>query len=218
MTRISSTQPPAPPPPSLFRGSAWSPRWHLKQLIARMHCGTLRVELPDGAPSRMVTEVQPNLINAATARPDPLNTNSLPRYFAFVRAANFCPMSQRFMPQLVKFYNDMKPKHPGFEVIYLSCDGELPAMEKFAKDNGFSWPTVTYQRSGYLFELIPHFQPLMPQFTVMDQRGHVLITGCGESHNGVIQATSANGKGNEPVPNAQSAAAALQQFAALLDK
>lgn|GEM_PF-2434247 len=176
------------------------------------------VELPDGAPSRMIVELQPNLINAATGRPDPLNTNSLPRYFAFIRAANFCPMSQRFIPQLVKFYHDMKPKHPDFEVIYLSCDGKLPAMEKFARDNGFSWPTVTYQRSGYLFELIPHFQPLMPQFTVMDRRGHVLVTGCGEAQNGGVQATSTDGKGSEPVPNAQSAAAALQQFAALLDK
>jgi hypothetical protein len=176
------------------------------------------IERPDGAPSRMVVELQPNLINAATGQPDPLNTNSLPRYFAFIRAANFCPMSQRFMLQLVKFYDDMKLKHPDFEVIYLSCDGKLPAMEKFAQDNGFSWPTVTYQRSGYLFELIPHFQPLMPQFTVMDQRGEVLITGCGESQNGVVQATSTDGKGSEPVPNTQSAAAALQQFAALLDQ
>ncbi len=176
------------------------------------------VELPGGAPSRMVVELQPNLINAATGRPDPLNTNSLPRYFAFIRAANFCPMSQRFMPQLVKFYSDMKPKHPDFEVIYLSCDGELPAMEKFAADKGFSWPTVTYQRSGYLSQVIPHFQSLMPQFTVMDQRGHVLVTGCGEARNGVVQATSSDGKGSKPVPNAQSAAAALQQFAMLLDQ
>ncbi len=176
------------------------------------------VELPDGAPSRMIAELQPNLINAATGQPDPLNTNSLPRYFAFVRAANFCPMSQRFMPELVKFYNETKAKHPDFEVIYLSCDGELPAMEKFARETGFSWPTVTYQRSGYLFELTPHFQSLMPQFTVMDQRGHVLVTGCGESKNGVVQATSANGKSSVPVPKAQSAAAALQQFATLLDQ
>ncbi|HEY9509824.1 MAG TPA: thioredoxin family protein [Verrucomicrobiae bacterium] len=176
------------------------------------------VELPDGAPSRMVVELQPNLINALTGQPDPLNTNALPRYFAFVRAANFCPLSQHFMPELVKFYNEMKPKHPDFEVIYLSCDGKLPDLEKFAKDKGFSWPTVTYQRSGYLFEVIPHLQPLMPQLTIMDQRGHVLITGCGEARNGIVQATSSNGKGSEPVPNAQSAAAALQQFAALLSQ
>ncbi|HWC59384.1 MAG TPA: hypothetical protein VHC44_06790, partial [Verrucomicrobiae bacterium] len=49
------------------------------------------VETPGGAPSRLVTELQPNLINSTTAQPDPLNTNSLPRYFAFIRAANFCP-------------------------------------------------------------------------------------------------------------------------------
>jgi hypothetical protein len=127
-------------------------------------------------------------------------------------------MSQRFMPQLVKFYNEMKPKHPEFEVIYLSCDGKVPDMEKFATETGFSWPTVTYQRSGYLFQVIPHLQPLMPQLTVMDQRGHVLITGIGEVENGMLQATSSNGSGSKPVPDAKSAAAALQEFAALLDK
>lgn len=176
------------------------------------------VEMPDGAPSRLVAELQPNLINAATARPDPLNTNSLPRYFAFIRAANFCPMSQRFMPKLVNFYNEMKPKHPEFEVIYLSCDGNVPDVEQFARTNGFSWPTVTYQRSGYLFQVIPHLQPLMPQFTVMDQRGHVLVSGVGEAENGVIKATSADGSRNMPVPNSVSAEVALKQFAELLNK
>ena len=175
------------------------------------------VELPDRAPSRVMAELQPYLINSTTAQPDPLNTNTPPRYLAFIRAAYFCPMSQRFMPALTKFYQDMKPKHPDFEVIYLSCDQQIPAMEKFAKDVGFSWPTVTYQKSGYLSLVVPHLQSLMPQFTVMDRRGNVLISGVGEAENGVVQATSADGQGSKPV-NGISAAAALKQFGELLEK
>ena len=49
------------------------------------------VELPGHAPSRLVAQMQPFLINAATGEPDPLNTNAPPRYLAFVRAANFVP-------------------------------------------------------------------------------------------------------------------------------
>ena len=126
-------------------------------------------------------------------------------------------MSQRFLPQLVKFCGEMKQKHSDFEVIYLSCDQNQPDLETFAKKTGFSWPTVTYKQTSYLYSIVPHFQNLMPQFTVLDLRGHVLVSGCGEAENGVVQATSANGSGHEPVPNAQSAAAALQQFATMLD-
>lgn len=176
------------------------------------------VELPDHAPSRLVAQLQPYLINAATDEPTPLNTNAPPRYFAFVRAANFCPMSQRFLPKLAKFYDEMKQKHPDFEVIYLSCDQKKPDMEMFAKKVGFSWPTVPYKQTSYVYILRPHLQILMPQFTVTDLRGNVLISGVGEAENGVVQATGADGHGNKPVLNGISAAAALQQFASLLDK
>jgi hypothetical protein len=176
------------------------------------------VELPGHAPSRLIAQLQPFLINSTTAQPDPLNTNTPPRYLAFIRAAHFCPMSQRFLPKLAKFYQEMKPKHPDFEVIYLSCDQQVPAMEKFAQDTGFSWPTVPYKQTSYLYIVRPHLQSLMPQFTVMDPRGQVLISGVGEAENGVVQATSSDGNGNQPVANGISAAAALDQFAALLAK
>jgi hypothetical protein len=175
------------------------------------------VESPNGAPSRLVEELQPNLIGSTTGQPDPLNTNSLPRYFVFLRAANFCPISQRFMPSLVKFYNEAKMKHPEFEIIYLSCDANAADMEKFAKAEGFAWPAVSYQRSGYLFQVMPHFRAPIPQLTVMDQSGKVLVSGVGEIRNGTIRASTSDG-GSTPVAGGQSAAAALQQFAALLDK
>lgn len=176
------------------------------------------VERPGGAPNRLVAELQPNLISSATARPDPLDTNSLPRYLVFVRAANFCPISQRFLPALVKFDNENKTKHPEYQIIYLSCDQSPTDMEKFSRTDGFDWPTVSYQRSGYLFQVNPHFQPLMPQFTVMDLAGRVLVSGVGEMENGVVHATSTEKNGQAPKPDGQSAAAALKQFAMLLDQ
>lgn len=176
------------------------------------------VDDPGSAPSRMIAELQPNLIGSTTGRPALLDTNSLPRYIVFLRGGNFCPICQRFMPSLVKFYNETKPKHPEFEVVYLSCDGNAAEMEKFANAEGFSWPAVNYQRSSYLFQVIPYFKPPIPQLTVMDQRGHVLISGVGEMQNGTIQASAADGGKNASASGGQSAADALQQFAALLDK
>lgn len=177
------------------------------------------VGLPGHAPSRLIAQLQPMLINPTTGESVRLNTNSLPRYLAFVRAANFCPMSRRFLPKLVKFCDEMKPKHPDFEVVYLSCDQNKPDMEAFAKKAGFSWPTVTYKQTSYIDIIRPHLQVLMPQFTVTDLRGKVLVSGVGEAENGVVQATSADSKnGSKPVPNDISSAAALQQFSELLEK
>lgn len=153
------------------------------------------VDSKDGAPSRLIEQLQPNLISSTTGQPAPLNTNSLPRYLLFLRGANYCPITQKFMPSLVKFYDEVKPRHPEFEIIYLSYDGNLADMEKFAKAKGFSWPAVTYERSAHLSLITPYFGKLIPQLTVMDRDGKVLISGV------------------------QSAAPdALQQFAALLDK
>jgi hypothetical protein len=90
-------------------------------------------------------------------------------------------------------------------------------METFAKKVGFSWPTVTYKQTSYIYFVAPHFQALMPQFTVMDPGGNVLISGVGEAKNGVVQATSTDGS-DKPVPNGISAAAALDQFGVLLAK
>jgi hypothetical protein len=175
------------------------------------------VDDPASAPSRLIEELQPNLINSVTGAPDPLDTNSLPRYLVFLRGGNFCPICQRFLPSLAKFYNDTKPKHPEFEIIYLSCDGNTAAMSKFAKAEGFSWPAVSYQRTGYLSLVIPYFKAPIPQLTVMDRRGKVLITGVGERQNGTIQASAGSG-GSTQISGGQSAADALNQFAALLDK
>jgi Thioredoxin-like len=153
------------------------------------------VESKDGVPSRVIEQLQPNLIGSTTGQPAPLNTNSLPRYLVFIRAANYCPVTRKFMPSLVKFYDETKPKHPEFEIIYLSCDGGVADMEKFAKAEGFDWPAVTYERSTYLSLVVPYFGTPIPQLTVMDRDGKVLISG--------VQST---------------APTALQQLAALLDK
>lgn len=174
------------------------------------------VEDPAGAPSRLIQELQRNLISSTTGAPAPLGTNALPRYLVFLRGGDFCPICQRFIPSLVRFYNETKPGHPEFEIIYLSCDGSAADMEKFAKAEGFSWPAVSYERTSYLFQVIPHFKPPIPQLTVMDRRGKVLISGVGENQNGTLQASAASG-GSAAVSGGQSAAQALQQFAALLE-
>jgi len=143
------------------------------------------------AKGRVVVELEGKLINSQTGQPEPLDPKSLPQYFVFLRGQSSCPITRRFAPTFVKYCAEMKPKHPEFEVIYLTVE-DVPEMEKFAKELGFSWRTVTYENTT-MPSVNPSIDGRLPQLIVMDRNGRVLANG--------IQAT---------------ATTALQQLDALL--
>ena len=106
----------------------------LKAERAKLHV----LEEKDGAPSRMVAELDGKLVNAVTGKPDPLPADAQPRYIVFYRGSSTCPITRKFTPSLVKYYNETKPKHPEFEIVYIMT--ETPAdTGKFAKELGFAW-------------------------------------------------------------------------------
>ena len=143
------------------------------------------------AKGRVVVELEGKLINSQTGQPEPLDPQSLPRYFVFLRGQSSCPITRQFAPTFVKYCAQMKPKHPEFEVIYLTVE-DVPEMEKFAKELGFSWRTVTYENTT-MPSVNPSIDGRLPQLIVMDRDGRVLANG--------VQATATN---------------ALQQLDALL--
>ena len=143
------------------------------------------------AVGRVALELEGKLINSVTGQPEPLDTNSLPRYVVFLRGQSTCPITRRFAPTVIKYCEEMKPKHPEFEVIYLTIE-PLPETENFAKELGFSWRTVTYENTT-MSCVNPYIDGRIPQLIVMDRNGKVLANG--------IQST---------------APAALQQLDALL--
>jgi len=135
------------------------------------------VEDTNGAPARLVTELDGKLINSATGKPDPLPAAARPRYIVFYRGASWCANTQKFTPTLVKYYNDTKPKHPEFEIVYIMT--ETPAdTGKFAKDLGFAWRAVEYTTTAKMpvTSSAKAFSDLIPQVVVMDNTGKVLAT------------------------------------------
>ena len=44
------------------------------------------------------------------------------KYFALYFSAGWCGPCHQFTPKLVQFYQEMKPKYPGFEVVFVSQD------------------------------------------------------------------------------------------------
>jgi hypothetical protein len=124
---------------------------------------------------RVALELEGKLINSITGQPEPLDTNSLPRYIVFLRGQSTCPITRRFAPSVIKYWQDMKPKHPDFEVVYLTIE-DLPETEKFAKELGFSWRTVTYENTTMPC-VNPYIDGRIPQLIVMNRDGKVLANG-----------------------------------------
>ena len=143
------------------------------------------------AQGRVAVELEGKLINSITGQPEPLDTNSLPRYIVFLRGQSTCPITRNFAPTFIKYCNGIKPAHPEVEVVYLTIE-PLADTLKFAKELGFDWRTVTYENTT-MPSVYPLIDGRIPQLIVMDRDGKVLANG--------IQST---------------APAALQQLDALL--
>ncbi len=74
----------------------------------------------------------------------PYAAPDLPRakYIALYFSAGWCGPCHQFTPDLVKFYNEMKPKYPDFEVLFMSLDTGATAMEKYMNEMSMPWPAV----------------------------------------------------------------------------
>ncbi len=128
------------------------------------------------APERVIGELEGKLVNSVTGKPEPLDASSLPRYLVFYRGSSTCPITRKFTPTLIKYYQEMKPKHPEFEVIWLMTES-VADTGKFAKEIGFSWRAVEYGSTGGMPSVRQPISGYLPQLIVMERNGKVLVNG-----------------------------------------
>ena len=69
------------------------------------------------------------------------NLNNV-KFFAFYYSASWCPPCKIFTPKLVKFYNQFKPKHPDFELIFVDQDNSPVDMLAYMKADSMTWPAA----------------------------------------------------------------------------
>ncbi len=95
------------------------------------------------------------------------------KYIALYFSAGWCPPCHQFTPLLVNFYNEMKPKHPEFEVVLMSLDRGQNAMEKYISESNMPWPAMRFS-ALHGSPLLKYGGPGIPDLVVLNAKGEVL--------------------------------------------
>jgi hypothetical protein len=124
----------------------------------------------------VIAELEPELISSVTGKPAPFDEEALPKYIVIYRGSSTCPITRQFTPTLIKYYQQMKPKHPEFEIVYMMTES-VEDTSKFAREVGFSWRAIKYERAHPTPNVSRPIQGLLPQLVVLDRDGRVLANG-----------------------------------------
>lgn len=75
-----------------------------------------------------------------------------------------------FTPKLVEWYNEFKPKHPDFELVFVSGDRNEAAMEEYIKGDNMPWPFVKFDKAeGEVFS--KYSSDGIPYLVLIDSEG-----------------------------------------------
>lgn len=106
------------------------------------------------------------------AEPDALAGKKL---IAVYYSAHWCPPCRAFTPELVKFYDETKAKHPDFELIFVSSDRSAKEMKEYMVWGKMNWLALDYKQRQ-----LPVLKSLsasgIPYLIVLDADGKTLIS------------------------------------------
>ena len=96
------------------------------------------------------------------------------KYIALYFSAGWCGPCHQFTPDLVKFYNEIKPQHPDFEIVFMSRDEGQNAMEKYMSVSAMPWPALRYSAAKSDHALNKYAGPGIPCLVLLNEKGEVL--------------------------------------------
>ena len=98
-------------------------------------------------PAGLASKFSYHLVKLDKGQLKPVETASLNgvKYFAFYYSASWCPPCRAFTPKLVEFYNEFKPQHPNFELIFVNHDNNADDMFAYMTGDSMPWPAASYE-------------------------------------------------------------------------
>jgi nucleoredoxin len=96
------------------------------------------------------------------------------KYFAVYFSASWCGPCRAFTPDLVKWYNENKPKHPEFELIFVSSDRDENSMEAYISGDNMPWPALKFSKVRSNKSLRQFGGRGIPCLVLLDAEGKVL--------------------------------------------
>jgi len=95
------------------------------------------------------------------------------KYIALYFSAGWCGPCHQFTPDLVRFYNELKPSHSDFEIIFMSHDHGQNAMEKYMSEMAMPWPAMRFS-AARSSRLNKYAGPAIPCLVLVNDQGEVL--------------------------------------------
>jgi nucleoredoxin len=96
------------------------------------------------------------------------------KYFVVYFSASWCPPCRQFTPELVKWYNDKKPRHPEFELVFVSDDQDETSMEAYMATDKMPWPALKFSKARSNKSLRQYAGRGIPCLVFLDADGKVL--------------------------------------------
>lgn len=127
-------------------------------------------------PGTLTKDIEDVLVTLKGSRFAALPGGSLDkvRYYAIYYSAHWCPPCRKFTPELVSAYNELKPKHPEFELIFVSSDKDEEAMRDYMKGEKMPWPAARYDRGQTNRALKSYSERGIPNLVFVSADGEVL--------------------------------------------
>lgn len=96
------------------------------------------------------------------------------KYYGLYFSASWCGPCRQFTPGFVRFYREMKAKHPEFEVVFVSADRSAGDMAGYMKKDAMPWLAVKFDLLRTLPEIQRYSGPGIPCLVLVDASGRVL--------------------------------------------
>lgn len=124
----------------------------------------------------IASQLSNRLVSLNGKRTQPLADNSVKdaKYIALYYSAGWCGPCRAFTPELVKFYNENKPKLPGFELVFLSQDRSEPEMENYMAEMSMPWPALRFSAVRTSGSLMKYAGAGIPCLVLLNEKGEVL--------------------------------------------